>query len=290
MVLGEFRQRYPQGSLVSKLIDIDRGIYIVKVSVIVDNITLSTGLAGRERVEIAEDAARERAIAALMVNTDNAVAVSSVENNLITAPVESSNKPVSLPIAKETILTNPTNSDRDAENSHTIDLPNYLTKNEAQPDPIVLSSEQKLESSFDDSVASQPNFKPEVTAEFLSEEVITQAQNPPIAASADLFEGTLNNNIDTNTRSNHSLMDQEYSPDPSPLLSTENLSDSENLAEINFNEIKHKTDLEIKRLGWTKDDGREFLKSRYGKRSRLQLTDNQLLEFLQYLESQPNPN
>ena len=54
--------------------------------------------------------------------------------------------------------------------------------------------------------------------------------------------------------------------------------------------MKHQTDLEIKRLGWTKDDGQEFLRSRYGKRSRLQLTDEQLWEFLQYLKAQPNPN
>jgi hypothetical protein len=284
MVLGEFRQRYPQGSLVSKLIDIDRGIYIVKVSVVVDNITLATGLAGRERVETAEDAARERAIAALMLNSNDL----ATQNNLNH-------------IAQETI---PTNNEHDNENIDTVNSANYstaeggqpqaqpsqggerLTKKEAQADPIVFNSEQKLESSIDESIASQLNSEPEVKAEILPEEVIIPAPKSSIAASANLFEGT--SNIDM--ISNHSLKDLDNIPDSSPLNSTEDFLDAENLAEINFNEIKHKTDLEIKRLGWTKDDGREFLKSRYGKRSRLQLTDNQLLEFLQYLESQPNPN
>jgi hypothetical protein len=57
---------------------------------------------------------------------------------------------------------------------------------------------------------------------------------------------------------------------------------------MDFNDIKRKTDIEIKRLGWSSAQGREFLMSRYGKRSRLELTDEQLLEFLRYLETLPN--
>jgi len=61
------------------------------------------------------------------------------------------------------------------------------------------------------------------------------------------------------------------------------------LEAMDFNEIKQKTDIEIKRLSWTKDQGKEFLMSHYGKRSRLHLTDEELLEFLRYLEQLPNP-
>jgi hypothetical protein len=70
-------------------------------------------------------------------------------------------------------------------------------------------------------------------------------------------------------------------------LATELISPE--LEAMDFNEIKQKTDIEIKRLSWTKDQGKEFLMSRYGKRSRLHLTDEQLLEFLRYLEKLPNP-
>ena len=52
---------------------------------------------------------------------------------------------------------------------------------------------------------------------------------------------------------------------------------------FNFNEIKHLTDLEIKRLGWTKDTGRQYLFKNYGKRSRLQLTGEEILDFLSKL-------
>jgi hypothetical protein len=59
---------------------------------------------------------------------------------------------------------------------------------------------------------------------------------------------------------------------------------------MSFTEIKHQTDLHIKRLAWTNADGRNFLQTRYGKKSRVHLNDEQLLEFLRYLESLPDPS
>jgi hypothetical protein len=47
--------------------------------------------------------------------------------------------------------------------------------------------------------------------------------------------------------------------------------------------------VEMKRLGWTTIQGRDYLKQRYGKRSRQELNDPELLDFLAYLESQPIP-
>ncbi|MBE9118356.1 hypothetical protein IQ249_20910 [Lusitaniella coriacea LEGE 07157] len=49
----------------------------------------------------------------------------------------------------------------------------------------------------------------------------------------------------------------------------------------------------IKQLGWTEDRGRKHLLENYGKRSRLHLTDDELVEFLDYLEelnSESNSN
>ncbi len=66
-MLTKFRNLYPQGSILSELIDIDRGIYIVRVSIQIDGVTLATGLAGAEVVEKAEDSARNRALQALVL-------------------------------------------------------------------------------------------------------------------------------------------------------------------------------------------------------------------------------
>lgn len=50
-----------------------------------------------------------------------------------------------------------------------------------------------------------------------------------------------------------------------------------------------KIGIEMKRLGWSTEQGREYLKRTYGKRSRQELDDAELLDFLRYLEAQPLP-
>jgi hypothetical protein len=67
--------------------------------------------------------------------------------------------------------------------------------------------------------------------------------------------------------------------EPSPAEETQDRSDE--IARIG---------VEMKRLGWTTIQGREYLKQRYGKRSRQELNDSELLDFLAYLESRPAPS
>lgn len=55
---------------------------------------------------------------------------------------------------------------------------------------------------------------------------------------------------------------------------------------IDLSDVIAQTDIELKRLGWTHVQGRQFLAQTYNKRSRQQLTDSELLEFLEYLKVQ----
>jgi hypothetical protein len=59
---------------------------------------------------------------------------------------------------------------------------------------------------------------------------------------------------------------------------------------VDLSDVIAQTTVEIKRLGWSEVQGRNHLQRTYGKRSRQQLTDEELLEFLQYLQAQPSPN
>ncbi|MHC5614097.1 MAG: hypothetical protein ACYTXA_24660 [Nostoc sp.] len=60
----------------------------------------------------------------------------------------------------------------------------------------------------------------------------------------------------------------------------------------NFNELIAKTDAEMQRLGWTEAQGREHLMKCFGKRSRLLLTEEELDNFLLFLQltDSPTPN
>ncbi len=57
---------------------------------------------------------------------------------------------------------------------------------------------------------------------------------------------------------------------------------------MDLSEILAQTDVELKRLGWTSAKGRQHLQQTYDKRSRQHLTDQELLEFLDFLQSQVN--
>ena len=245
-MLAKFRHKYPQGSLVSELIEVERGFYLVKVSIQVEQIVLATGLAGASTIEAAEDSARERAIA-VVLNDD---------------PTPQDN----FKVDTATIVPNNTNLKEP-----------ILTKVDSEPKPEPKPENVKF---FEAStVADEPEeitpaseFEPILTPVDLESEIQSTPQ-------PDLFSGTASS---TQT----SLIKPESN---SVATDSGNAIATANFEEMDFNEIKQKTDIEIKRLGWTKDDGREFLKSRYGKRSRLHLTDEQLLEFLEYLEQQPTP-
>ena len=287
MVLAKFRQHYPQGSLVSELIDIDRGTYIVGVSVIINNIVLSTGLAGADTVETAEDLARERAIAALMLDSYNLSESGNLDrtksqNNAVTGITKEALTKAASSEQKLTL------EDKSSIENDKVQLPEDIAP------PVVQSAPNVLSSTEDSTLTTPLSFEPEIQEQTNNNDVAVEETAAPlteqsVSSSANLFAGT------SNLDAYKALQDNPTSSEASEKTSTTSAINAETsqvdiLEEVNFNEIKHQTDLEIKRLGWTKDDGREFLKSRYGKRSRLQLTDRQLLEFLQYLASQPSPS
>lgn len=65
---------------------------------------------------------------------------------------------------------------------------------------------------------------------------------------------------------------------PAPIPSRQPSDRSEEIMKIG---------IEMKRLGWSTEQGREYLKRTYGKRSRQELDEAELLDFLCYLETQP---
>ncbi len=238
-MLAKFRHRYPQGSLVSELVEIDRGTYIVKALVQVNNIVLATALAGADTVEAAEDAAKERAIATLFLDSHLA----------------------SIPASPPEASVNPP-----------------LEQKGSEPTKIANFSQPKSKVSPSISVVEDPLPAPSIP-QVLEPELNPEPELKDLAPAANnLFGDTFTAEIPATAST----------PDNNSNNSLHSNSAAE-LDAMDFHEIKQKTDIEIRRLGWSKDQGMEFLMSHYGKRSRLHLTDEQLLEFLRYLEKLPSP-
>ena len=280
MMLAKFRHRYPQGSLVSELVKIDRGRYIVKAIVQVDDTVLATALAGADTVENAEDAARERAIATLFldnpfpINNSNSKTISKA-NDSQPAP-QTKAEPLDEPLIPQKFPNDPKivnfSKPQSEISSHGLVPP------ETTNDPLRVSdnSDSATDTIPDKSLEAIPRTQPHLEAE----QVENLVQSASI--SSNLFGDTYAAEIPEGI----SLSDRSVVTANSE---TDLVTTTPEIEAMDFNEIKQKTDIEIKRLSWTKDQGKEFLMSHYGKRSRLHLTDEQLLEFLRYLEKLPSP-
>lgn len=205
-----FRQRYPQGGLISELAAIEHGQFIVRVMVVLDGVTLASGLAAAPSVEQAEDQARIRALNLFGLGTH----------------------PVSLPVVPSTAIAPPAPKPQ----PHPIAPP---------PAPTPIPTPQ----------VPEPQFKLEMPL-----------SAPPEPDELDLPELPLVEVPQSST--------------------VTGMTESETL---DFSEIIARTDVELKRLNWSSEQGRNYLLETYGKRSRQLLSDEELFEFLTYLKTQPSP-
>ena len=281
MMLAKFRHRYPQGSLVSELVKIDRGIFIVKAIVQIDGIVLATALAGADTVENAEDAAKERAIATLFLdsplstNNSNSPTFSKANDSQLVPQTKA--EPIDEPLVQQK-SSNEAKIVNFSKPQSEISSQGLVPPETTHPPVTVDHNRVSVTDAIPDKSLEEPlKIQPKLETEQIEHPV----QSAPI--STNLFGDTFSAEIPEEV----SLSDQgvvSIVPEVDSVATT-----TSEIEAMDFNEIKQKTDIEIKRLSWTKDQGKEFLMSHYGKRSRLHLTDEQLLEFLRYLEKLPSP-
>jgi hypothetical protein len=80
-------------------------------------------------------------------------------------------------------------------------------------------------------------------------------------------------------------LDLNGSMDPGPPRLNKNFTEPSN--SIDLSELIAQTNVEMKRIGWMAKQGQDYLQRTFGKRSRQQLDEEELAEFLEFLKSQP---
>ena len=225
-MLQKLRQRYPQVALISELVQIDHGKYIVRAIIEIEGKTVVTGLAAADTVEIAEDRARERALLLLEAeSTPDLQLVEKISPNNISLPED---LPKTVPSAKKSTKTAKVTEIPRPEAKIEPELPQVKDIPLPEPEPLLLEMEPDNYSLLSE----------------LPEEASLTEEEPP-------------------------------APEPVVVIPEE----------IDYSVLKTKIDVEMKRLAWTTEKGREYLISTYGKKSRLLLTNEELLEFYNYLSS-----
>jgi hypothetical protein len=92
-MLNQFRNFYPEGGLISELLTIDHGKFIVRVTVQANGVILGTGLAAADTIEKAEDQARIRALALVNLNSTPPIKATVVTAPQTPPPVKVEPKP-----------------------------------------------------------------------------------------------------------------------------------------------------------------------------------------------------
>jgi hypothetical protein len=263
----QFRARYPQGSLVTELSAIDHGKYIVRCLVQVEGTTLVTGLAAAETVELAEDQARKRALAVLDVDTT--IVTEEKKTPLVSSEVPLSSNPTPMSSTSFSSIsrgqTPPTRfSDAVARATDTSDFSFSESRREEVADYAATTPAIADEIPFTDELPTAP--------------VESEAEvEVPLSRGEQVSTPQLNEAPVTSYSANEVEMEATQT------------GTSATASPIDFSDIIARTNIELKRLGWTNQQGRDYLLQTYGKRSRQLLTDDELLDFLHHLESQPAP-
>ena len=276
-MLTQFRIRYPHGSLISELVEIDHGKYIVRALVQIEGVTIATGLAAADTIEQAEDNARNRALAIVDLNSAN---LTEAQQQISST----SDTEISL-VASKTSTQNVVSKIPETNSTSKVSIPKTFSS-KIPPATSETASEQ---------YQPQPLLDERITAnetELFAQENIESTQSQPPQP-----EKVINNITQFSppeeklTEESTGLARQKTEPKDisSEPSSPENQSTESITTLIDFSDIIAKTNIEIKRLGWTNEQGRNYLLQTYGKRTRQLLNDQELLEFWRYLESQPTP-
>lgn len=268
-MLAQFRALYPTGQLICELLTIHHGKFVVRCLVQVDGKTLATGMSAAESVEDAEDRARLRSLALLAFAAP------------IPAPIEP--VPVPAPVAAA------------------VPIPAPAIEPVAVPAPVAavpaLAPLPVLEMPVADKIAipHQSNF---VNSESkFNEEPIAPVPEPLPPTVDRVDAGFSPKQLDSDA-----WLSSSYG-EPLPELEVPSVSDrelSQGAAEVrelqpiamgipsdsieDASDTIAQIDAILMRLKWKKTQESDCLKHNYGVSSQRELSNEQLVDFLEYLE------
>ncbi len=336
-MLAQLRIQYPDSCLITELLMIKHGKYVVKAEVRMAGLTIATSMGAAETIELAEDRARERVLAVVGSGVNSSVPVSPVVSpSVLTAPSSIAAAPV-LPEIVSSELGKPQlktpESDIPDHATPQREVPKLVTESypsvKAKTPEIQETEAQKAEfqglkthitqiqepemAKVEEPKVEEP--KPEVSKlevvkaepaeipapviqDYPEAPILTVApeipslEKPEKPEKPEKSEKVVPLHVVTNgstpqvdqDHSEHSVATLEMPEETAPAKPEKVKATPETMPDIK--DVMAKTEIEIRRLGWTTQQGRNFLLQRYGKRARTLLSDEELFDFLEYLESQ----
>lgn len=328
-MLQEFQRLYPTACLTSELLQIYHGKYIIRASIEIEGTIRATGMAAAETIEVAEDQARQRAISVLPIEISPRENNLNLPSNQVTTvasqptsaqQIQSKSQTIESETAAKPTPTQPNtpqleltpqvtkNSDQLPENQ------SFVTNQDQQqqispPEPVhqptqTLTLEPSQPVGTNNFNLSPTNF-PSETRQYPTTPLNPESHLPPHPpqgeAPSNPEQPILNFEHPSNIPSSNVT---PFAP-RNPVTDTEAISQPKSESKtpaatskrgrkknepVDLSGIIAQTDVEMQRLGWTPEQGRDYLIKTYKKRGRTLLDENELIDFLNYLKSQPTPS
>ncbi len=277
-LLIQLRSHHPSGCLSSELLQVVDGSYVVRAMVAVDGLTIATAMAADQTIEQAEDQARARVMAVIGLTPLHLGEPKRVEGQLAEPKFVPARIPdrvadvMPLPVVPLPMLPPPM--------LPPIDPPEILAvtdEDEMSPDDMPKGSAKSTKSK---AKSAKTKSKPEDVPlpALLIEPVVEAMVEPVVETMVEITGGE--DAADDMAIEYEFTIEGDDEPDPAmdPIPSEPTLDLSDAIAQIGT---------EIERIGWTKKQGSSYLQEAYGKRTRAELTETELLSFLQYLKALP---
>lgn len=262
----EFRDRFPHANVLSDLLMVHGEQFVVKVVIEVPDGGTASGLSAHAELEIAEDQARQRALLALGVGDyDERSPAPPTVSPLLAGdepgddePFDQPEKPAK-PTARFQSASKPNPKPPKVDIAPT--TPKAYSNGRSQSDQAEFDGNpHEFAPPSSDTALTGSSVQPQTAA--------SQA-----GATVRLVEAEALPTEQPDTSNNHPAEAIAASALPPP---------------INLSDVIAQTDIELRRLGWSVETGREYLESTYDKRSRHELTEEELIQFLCHLESLPD--
>ncbi len=261
-LFAQLRSRFPQGALISELVQVHDGQFVVRAIVQVGTTLMATGMAAAEKIEVAEDRARIRAMEVLGISPMLAF---DATPRFVSEPIKAPEPAIDPAIAEPSY---------EIGGSRSSEVEAVLPPIEVAPTTPAISP------------APHPLEEIETSAE-PAKKVTRKKKEEPIAPPSDLidFPGLdASMELREANRKPAPPKFEDYSYDETPAFEEE----PPRSEPIDLSDAIAQIGTEIERIGWTKKQGSTYLQDTYGKKTRAELTENELLEFLHYLKALPS--
>jgi hypothetical protein len=293
-MLEQFQKVYPQGRLISELVTIYHGKFIVRTLIQMGGEILASGLAAGDTVEMAEDLARVRSLENLglsdiqsqhqVVHQVNQTHLVNHQSDLINSPVALT--PVSASVGKNLAVK--------SESLNILD-------NGMAEQPVIKSQVESIKPDLAIEEKAPDIYKSDILKqEELVETANLDSQQMPLISDMPVIPPSMPVNQDNHEFGEDAWLYTDYTkkseesvkpsavetiqPDvnhdiPQVLVEKSHIDIPTDLSDVHV-----KLDLFLDRLAWDKEREREFLEQTYQERSRSMLPDEKLVDFAAYLE------